>query len=460
MARSSPGKYNSLSKLVTQTLMLAIVSSVVAGLLTYVVSLGLDHSSVINNVTVKKNQLQILFIVYVITFIFGMIVFTFLNSNKGGDWEEVNAAEELSTQTPAQKYELSSGQEARWSAEEDEALGNDNLEDVIAALDPQDVSEGGAHDKDRGVTLSERAQEVKNSILSFINQALDFIKKSRPKLDSFNKFGINLYVAGACDSMATNKDLESEEVTQIMVDCLSILGTKASQARKFVDTFQDYLSNPRYLNIIQAGREDILAHIDGKTDAGQRLETVLDRWNVKSVSSQSDAAPSGGTIAVMFTDIVGSTAMTQDHGDEIAQQVVRTHDRIVRAALNTYHGQEVKHTGDGIMASFANTANSVSAAIYIQRKTDESNKANPTVPLGIKIGINSGEPIVENNDLFGTSVQLSARIVDKASNHEIFVSEVVKGICAGKKYKFKNRGGRDMKGFDEPITLYEVEWQS
>ena len=162
----------------------------------------------------------------------------------------------------------------------------------------------------------------------------------------------------------------------------------------------------------------------------------------------------------MFTDIVGSTAMTQNHGDEAAQQVVRTHDRIVRAALNTYHGQEIKHTGDGIMASFANTANSVNAAIYIQRKTDESNKANPTVPLGIKIGINAGEPIVENNDLYGTAVQLSARIADKASNHEIFVSEVVRGICAGKKYKFKNRGGRDMKGFDEPITLYEVEWQT
>ena len=461
MARSSPGKYDSLSKLVTQTLMLAIVSCIVAGLLTYVVSLGIDHSGAINNVTVKKNQLQILFIVYVITFILGMIVFTFLNSNKGGGWEEFNAAEELSTQTPMStpEYELS-GQEARWAAEEEAAQSNDDLEDVLAALDPQDVTAAGEHDQDVGVTLSERALEVKNYILLFINQALEFIKKSRPKLDSFNKFGINLYVAGACDSMATNKDLEGEEVAQIMVDSLSLLGTKAGQARKFVDTFQDYLSNPRYLNIIEAGREDILAHIDGKPGAGQRLGSVLDRWNSKTASSQSDATPSGGTIAVMFTDIVGSTAMTQNHGDEAAQQVVRTHDRIVRAALSTYHGQEVKHTGDGIMASFANTANSVSAAIYIQRKTDESNKANPTVPLGIKIGINSGEPIVENNDLFGTTVQLSARIVDKASNHEIFVSEVVRGICAGKTYKFKNRGGRDMKGFDEPITLYEVEWQS
>ena len=74
MARSSPGKYDSLSKLVTQTLMLAIVSCIVAGLVTYVVSLGLNHSGAINNVTVKQNQLQILFMVYVITFIFAMIV--------------------------------------------------------------------------------------------------------------------------------------------------------------------------------------------------------------------------------------------------------------------------------------------------------------------------------------------------------------------------------------------------
>ena len=59
MARSSPGKYDSLSKLVTQTLMLAIVSCIVAGLVTYVVSLGLDHSGAMTNETVKQNQLQI-----------------------------------------------------------------------------------------------------------------------------------------------------------------------------------------------------------------------------------------------------------------------------------------------------------------------------------------------------------------------------------------------------------------
>ena len=138
-------------------------------------------------------------------------------------------------------------------------------------MDPQDSIAVGEGDQDGDVPFSEMAMAVKNNILTFINQALEFLKKSRPKLDSFNKFGINLYVAGVCDSMATNKDLEGEETRQITIDILSILGTKPNQARKFVDTFQDYLSNPKYLNIIEAGREDVLAHIAGAPDAGHRL---------------------------------------------------------------------------------------------------------------------------------------------------------------------------------------------
>ena len=89
-----------------------------------------------------------------------------------------------------------------------------------------------------------------------------------------------------------------------------------------------------------------------------------------------------------------------------------------------------------------------------------SNQQNPDLPLHLKIGINAGEPIVEDNDLFGTVVQLSARIVDKAQADEIFVSEIVRGICTGKNYKFDSKGGYEMKGFDGPMTLYEVVWRN
>ena len=94
----------------------------------------------------------------------------------------------------------------------------------------------------------------------------------------------------------------------------------------------------------------------------------------------------------------------------------------------------------------------------MQRETGAHNAANPELPLNIKIGINAGEPIAEDDGLFGTTVQLAARIVDKAVQGEVLVSEIVRGICAGKELRFANRGEFEMKGFAEPVTLYQVEW--
>ena len=110
------------------------------------------------------------------------------------------------------------------------------------------------------------------------------------------------------------------------------------------------------------------------------------------------------------------------------------------------------------MASFPTTSNAVESAIFMQRETGAHNAANPESPLNIKIGINAGEPIAEDDDLFGTTVQLAARIVDKAVQGEVLVSEIVRGICAGKELRFANRGEFEMKGFAEPVTLYQVEW--
>lgn len=110
------------------------------------------------------------------------------------------------------------------------------------------------------------------------------------------------------------------------------------------------------------------------------------------------------------------------------------------------------------MASFPVTSNSVEASVAMQRGCMAHNEANPDLPLHIKIGLNAGEPIAEDNDLFGTTVQMAARIVDKAQAEEIFASEIVQGICSGKDIKFKNRGGFPMKGFENDPTLYEVVW--
>jgi len=129
--------------------------------------------------------------------------------------------------------------------------------------------------------------------------------------------------------------------------------------------------------------------------------------------------------------------ITQDRGDDRAQVLVRTHNAIVRKALVEFSGHEVKHTSDGIMASFTSTANAVEATIIIQCEVDRESR---DLNLHLRIGLNAGEPIQEEDDLFDTTVQLAARICAQAGQNQIFVSNVVKELCAGKPFRFVPRG--------------------
>ncbi len=162
---------------------------------------------------------------------------------------------------------------------------------------------------------------------------------------------------------------------------------------------------------------------------------------------------------ILFTDIVGSTAMTQKLGDEAAMEILENHDTTVRAALEKHGGREVKHTGDGIMASFASVSGSIRSAIDIQRTLSKFNQTNPKQVLKVKIGMCAGEPVEKNKDLFGASVQLAARICDHAGAEEIQVTHTVQDLCLGKGFQFENPQKVMFKGFDETIGITDVQWQ-
>ncbi len=173
------------------------------------------------------------------------------------------------------------------------------------------------------------------------------------------------------------------------------------------------------------------------------------------------AAPAArtGFRAIMFTDIEGSTATTQMVGDAVAQDMVRTHNEIVRRALHKFDGTEVKHTGDGIMASFLSPAASLECAIAIQRSLAAHMTLNADRPrFSVRIGINAGEPVIEDGDLFGTAVQVASRICARAEPRQIFVSDVVRQLVAGKGFLFADRGESELRGFEDPVRLYEVRW--
>jgi len=161
-------------------------------------------------------------------------------------------------------------------------------------------------------------------------------------------------------------------------------------------------------------------------------------------------------VAVMFTDIVGSTEFTQIHGDAKHYEMVQAHDRIVRAALQEFTGREIKHTGDGIMAAFDDAGLGVHAAQRVQREIRAHRDVNPDIGMLLRIGLAAGEPIKAGDDLFGSTVQLAARVCALATGDQIVVTDPVREICETNGVVFADLGEQTLKGFKQPVRVHAV----
>ena len=166
-----------------------------------------------------------------------------------------------------------------------------------------------------------------------------------------------------------------------------------------------------------------------------------------------------GIRTVLFTDIVDSTTLTQTLGDDAALAMLGVHDTIVREALSALGGREVKHTGDGIMAAFVSAAGAVRCAIHIQRELDKHAQANPERPLKVRVGAAAGEPVEQHNDLFGSTVQLAARLCAHAQPEQILVSTAIAELCIGKGLSFEDLGEVTLKGFGQPVRAHSAAWK-
>jgi class 3 adenylate cyclase len=140
-------------------------------------------------------------------------------------------------------------------------------------------------------------------------------------------------------------------------------------------------------------------------------------------------------------------------------EIVRTHDRIVRGALATNQRSDGKQTVDGIKAAFESVVRAIESALLIHRALDESAREDEQ-PIQDLIAISAGEPVTEHNDLFGAAVQLAARACARADPSSIDVSDEVRSRYEGNEIDFEIRGPFELKGFEEPVHLYEVSWRS
>ena len=164
-----------------------------------------------------------------------------------------------------------------------------------------------------------------------------------------------------------------------------------------------------------------------------------------------------GTVTILFTDIVGSTELTNRVGDDEARAAMHKVEDLVREQLADHRGFEVKGTGDGLMLAFQSARRAIGCASAIQRAVT---RHPATKDLGLCIGLSTGEVIHEDDDLFGATVNLAARVAGEASGGEILISDNVRGVLGSAGgIELKDRGEVPLKGFEEPVSLYEVLWE-
>jgi class 3 adenylate cyclase/pimeloyl-ACP methyl ester carboxylesterase len=142
---------------------------------------------------------------------------------------------------------------------------------------------------------------------------------------------------------------------------------------------------------------------------------------------------------VLFTDIVDSTRRAAELGDEQWRDLLQQHDEVARTEIASYQGRFVKHTGDGLLATFDGPTRAVLCATALAERM-------PQIGLDIRSGLHTGECLRRGDDIGGIAVHIAARIAAKAGPEEVLVSNTVKDLVYGSGITFEDRGSHVLKG--------------
>jgi len=163
------------------------------------------------------------------------------------------------------------------------------------------------------------------------------------------------------------------------------------------------------------------------------------------------------TRTILFTDIEGSTSMVDRLGDDEARAITREIEQLTHSAIRDHQGVLVKTMGDGVLAWFGAASSAVETAVQIQSQLATHERYNDVY---VRIGLSAGEPIAESDDLYGATVNQAARIMSMAQGGQILVSDLVRGLLQGRRFRFEDRGRHQLRGFRESIQIFSVDWQS
>ncbi|MDX2143478.1 MAG: adenylate/guanylate cyclase domain-containing protein [Rhodospirillaceae bacterium] len=270
-------------------------------------------------------------------------------------------------------------------------------------------------------------------------------------LQSFDRFGVNLYLAGAAQEIARREALTQPTLHSILTNVLVEHGTAADSAKTFCERLETAAARPRFRAMLNAGEAAMKAVLDQQPipDAAA-IAAMLKGW-----SNPDDRNVAPQRYGVLLTDIVGSTEMTRKLGNTAAQRALRAHNSIVRAALKQFRGEEIKHTGDGIMAVFTKAVDAAEAAIAIQQDVFAFGRDNPDLPFKVRIGVEFGEGAKEDGEYFGPAFSAIEDICAVGGGGDIVVTAAAQDLAKGANLRYAPVAAQDAGN----MKLFRLAWE-
>ena len=182
------------------------------------------------------------------------------------------------------------------------------------------------------------------------------------------------------------------------------------------------------------------------TDENERILPEVEQF----ITGKHGRAEADSVVCtIMFTDIVGSTQMATDIGDRKWSELLSAHNNEVRDLLAVHRGTEIKSTGDGFHATFDGPARAIRCAHHLHESLEN-------LGLGIRIGLHTGECVIDGGHIEGIAVHIAARVADLADTGEVVVSQTVKDLVAGSGIAFTERGEHELRGIEGAWRLYSA----
>ncbi len=181
------------------------------------------------------------------------------------------------------------------------------------------------------------------------------------------------------------------------------------------------------------------------------------------LSSLLEAYPDASMrdIAVLFTDVVGSTNFFKTHGDIRGREMLRTHHRMAMSIIETYGGRLIKEVGDSVLVYFPDTVDALNASIKIQQKFFLHNMESiDEDKIHVRVGLHHGRVIVEDKDIYGDVVNVAAKLTNLAGSDQIFVShEIYETTKHLPSIQFEGIDFWKMQKVPDGLKIYRVVWE-